>query len=190
MRLPPRIQKKGAGRRRRAPKAKGIIRYYSKPPSLPSSTSPLCLHTHPNASFCVYADISHFHQFLGHCDSHPYPHPQQNSHWTSRKGFAPFTPFLFAVPSNWPIPSRLSLAPLLPQPSRQPLRLPLFPKPSGLPVSSPILGSPQGERESEVKSIRSPTIQLPFPEKQSQHAPSSPNTGTAQADRKDRYKSI
>lgn len=65
MRLAPWVQKKGEGPKMRVPKAKGMRRRYFKPsPSLPSLTSPLCLHTHADASLCVYMDIAHSHQFL------------------------------------------------------------------------------------------------------------------------------
>lgn len=64
----------------RVPKTKGIIRHYFQPlPSMPSSTSPLCLHTNPDASLSVYMDISIFHQFLrAPINRHQYAHPQQN----------------------------------------------------------------------------------------------------------------
>lgn len=73
----------------RVPKAKGIIRHYFKPPpSMPSSTSLLCLHTNPDASLCVYMDISIFHQFLrASMDRQPYSPPQQNSSCEPKGGF-------------------------------------------------------------------------------------------------------
>lgn len=132
MRLSPRIQK-GRGPEEESPQSQRDNKILCEAPSLPAPLHLSTLFTHKSKRLllCAHGQITFSSISQPPMTAARIHNPSKTHIVNSKRGFTLPTPLLLADPSNWPVPSRLSLAPLLPQPSRQRLRLPRFPKPSG-----------------------------------------------------------
>lgn len=191
MRLSPWIQK-GRGPEEESPRSQRDNKILCEAPSLPAPLHLSTLFTHKSKRLllCAHGQITFSSISQPPMTAARIHIPSKTHIVNSKRGFTLPTPLLLEVPLNWPVPSRLSLAPLLPQPSRQRLGLPLFPKPSG-PQFLLQHSDLHKVRQGSGKAKRS-LSDLPQPSSLSQKKQTQrlPNTDTAPAHRKDRDNSM